>query len=173
MARTRSKAKGRRESGNFFQIPARVLDSANFCRLTTKSKALILDIGARFNGHNNGDLAAPYSWMKRRNWKSKDTLQKALEELLHFGIIELTRQGGLLGASLYAFSWLPIEICKGKLDVPASRVASNKWNTAPSPDPASAKTGRPPRKSMDADPISGAEVDLKPQRCPNYRVHKQ
>jgi hypothetical protein len=26
-----------------------------------KAKALILDIGARYNGHNNGDLAAPWS----------------------------------------------------------------------------------------------------------------
>jgi len=131
MSRTRLKGKSRRDAGNFVRVPAAVIDSPNFRALSYKAKALILDLGAAYNGHNNGDLAAPWSWMKGRNWRSKGTLQAALEELQRFGMIELTRQGGLHGANLYAFTWLPIDPCKGKLDVPPSTVASGKWKGAP------------------------------------------
>jgi hypothetical protein len=131
MARTRMKSIGRRESGSFLPIPSVVLASASFCGLTTKAKALILDIGARYNGHNNGDLAAPWSWMRERGWRSKDTLHRALVELQELGLIELTRQGGLQGPNLYAFTWMAIDPCKGKLDVSPTRVASGKWKEAP------------------------------------------
>ena len=131
MARTRAKALGRREAGNFLRIPAAVIDSPNFRALSLKSKALILDMGAGYNGHNNGDLAAPWSWMKDRGWRSKDTLQRALGELQRFGMIELTRQGGLHGPNLYAFTWMPIEPCKGKLDVAPTVTASAKWRRSP------------------------------------------
>ena len=131
MARTLAKAKGRKEAGNFLRVPAAVLDSPIFCALSTKAKARILDIGARYNGHNNGDLAAPWSWMSQRNWRSKGTLQRALCELQQRGMIERTRQGGLHGASLYAFTWLPIDRCKARLDVPATSVASGKWKQPP------------------------------------------
>lgn len=124
---SRQKHKGRKESGTFLRVPTVVLTSPNFCGLSTKAKALLLDIGARFNGFNNGDLAAPYSWMKLSGWKSKDTLHRALKELLEAGMIELTRHGGLHGPSLYAFTWMAIDDCRGKLDIAATRVASGKW----------------------------------------------
>lgn len=124
---SRQKVKGRKETGTFLRVPSAVLMSPNFCSLSTKAKALLLDMGACFNGFNNGDLAATYAMMKARGWKSKDTLSRALKELLDAGMIELTRQGGLHGPSLYAFTWLPIEYCKGKLDVAATRVASGNW----------------------------------------------
>lgn len=131
MARTRQKSKGRRESGCFMAVPAVVLESPNFRCLTTKAKALILDIGAKYNGHNNGDLAAPWSWMRQRGWRSKQTLENALRELRRMGMIELTRQGGLNGPSLYAFTWFGIDACKGKLDVSENPVPSGKWKSAP------------------------------------------
>lgn len=131
MARTRAKTMGRRESGYFLRVPCVVLDSPNFRALSNKAKALILDIGAKYNGHNNGDLAAPYSWMHERGWRSKQTLANALRELISMGMIELTRQGGLHGPSLYAFTWLGIDNCKGKLDVPANPVPSGRWKQPP------------------------------------------
>lgn len=132
MAAKRWKQKGRKDSGTFLKIPTAVLQSENFRALSFKAKALLIDIGAGFTGYNNGDLAAPWSWMKQRGWRSKDTLHRAIRELLAFGMIELTRQGGLHGASLYAFTWLPIEECGGKLDVTPTRVASSKWKRPPS-----------------------------------------
>lgn len=132
MARTqRERFKARRETGWFFRVPTEVLDSPRYCALSFKARALLLDLGAQFRGHNNGDLAAPWSWMKHRGWKSKDTLKRALDESLATGMIELTRQGGMHCASLYAFSWLPINECGGKLDVHANPVASNTWKQRP------------------------------------------
>ena len=134
-------------------IPSAVLESPNFCALTSKSKALLLDIGAKYNGFNNGNLAAPWSWMRNRGWRSKDTLHRAISELLHAGMIELTKQGGMLGPSLYAFTWLPIHDSKVQLDVSPTSVASGRWRERPSTDE---KTQLPPRLSGKGPPTIGA-----------------
>ncbi len=125
--RSRECFKGRRDKGTFFLIPTAVLDSPAFCSLSFKARALLLDLGSQFRGHNNGDLAMPWSLMKQRGWVSKQTLQNARDELLAKGLIEQTRQGGLHAAGLYAITWQAIDECHGKLDVAATRVPSNKW----------------------------------------------
>lgn len=150
--RDRRRHVGRKESGSFFMVPTAVLDSENFCSLTSKSKALLLDIGAKFNGHNNGNLAAPWSWMRNRGWRSKDTLHRALTELLDTGMIELTRQGGMLGPSLYAFTWLPIHDTRVPLDVGPTSVASGRWKL---PVATAQKTESPPRLSGKGPPTIG------------------
>lgn len=127
MARTREKFKARRDSGWFFRMPVEVLDSRTYCALSFKARALLLDLGAQYRGNNNGDLAAPWSWMRKRGWVSKDTLHRALKELLETGMIELTRQGGLHCPSLYAVTWLGIDECSGKLDIKANPVPSGLW----------------------------------------------
>jgi hypothetical protein len=123
----RERFKARRDNGTFFRVPTCVLDSSNFRGLSLKARALLLDLGAQFRGHNNGDLAVTWKVLQPRGWKSKDTLRNALLELLAAGMIELTRQGGLHCANLYAFTWIEIHECGGKLDVKATRVASNAW----------------------------------------------
>ena len=131
--RTRERFKGRQNSGWFFRLPIEVLKSPAYCALSLKARALICDIGAEFHGHNNGDLAATWSMMKRRGWKSKDTLRRAQLELLAAGLIEQTRQGWLHCPTLYAFTWLPIDECGGKLDVRSNPVASNAWRRPQQP----------------------------------------
>ena len=125
--RTREKFKGRKSNGWFFRFPVEVLDSPAYCGLSFKARALLLDIGAQYRGNNNGDLAAPWSWMRARGWKSKDTLKRALDELLQAGMIELTRQGGLHCPNLYAVTWIGIDDCSGKLDAKPNPVPSNLW----------------------------------------------
>lgn len=154
MARTREKFKGRTNSGFFFRAPIDVLDSERYISLSFKSRALLFDLGAQFRGHNNGDLAAPWSWMKLRGWRSKDTLQRALFELLATGMIELTRQGGLHCPNLYAVTWLGINDCGGKLDVRANPVPSGQWKL-PLPDGIAPITGRPPRSPGHTAPTAG------------------
>jgi hypothetical protein len=127
MAYMRERIKGRRDTGWFFRMPVAVLDSPAYCGLSFKARALLFDLGAQYRGNNNGDLAAAWSVMKKRGWKSKDTLQRALLELLEVGMIELTRQGGLHCASLYAVTWLSIDECGGKLDVKSTAVPTNLW----------------------------------------------
>lgn len=151
--RDRRRHTGRKERGKFLMVPAEVLESPNFCGLSTKAKALVLDIGAKYNGHNNGDLAAPWSWMKQRGWRSKDTLQRAVHELLTAGMIELTRQGGMHGPNLYAFTWFAIDETRVVLDVPPTKVASGKWKHSPMSDE---KLQSPPRLSGKGTPTIGA-----------------
>lgn len=157
MALTLQKAKGRKETGTFLPVPTDVLKSPNFVGLSNKAKALILDIGARFNGYNNGDLAAPWSWMQERGWRSKDTLHRAIQELLQAGMIEQTRQGGLHGPSLFAFTWRPVDVCKGRSDISPTRVASGKWRQSAGADPVPPKTQLPPRSSGKSAPIVGLD----------------
>lgn len=172
MPRTLAKAKGRRESGCFLRVPSAVLDSENFRTLSSKAKALILDIGARYNGHNNGDLAAPWSWMRQRNWRSKDTLQRALVELRHFGMIDVTRQGGLHGPTLYAFTWMAVDRGKVRLDVPILPTASGRWRQPVLPLPAAPRKKLPPRSSGHTTPTIGPDVVKKSPRRPDHRGDK-
>lgn len=127
MPRRRDRTTGRRESGSFLGLPHAVLDCTNFRMLSAHAVKLLVDMGASYRGNNNGDLCITWKLMQRRGWKSRDTLNRARRELLHFGFIELTRQGGLHSPSLYGLTWQPIHECKGKLDVAPTRVASGLW----------------------------------------------
>jgi len=157
MGRTRLKSKGRVETGTFLPVPTDVLKSPNFLSLSTKAKALILDLGARFTGYNNGDLAAPWSWMQERGWRSKDTLHRAIKELLQAGMIEQTRQGGLHGPSLYAFTWRPIDECRAHPEIAPTTRASGKWRHSVEIVSAKPKTQLPPRLLGQSAPIVGQD----------------
>lgn len=157
----REKVKGRKESGTFLKVPTAVLCCPNYCALSLKARALILDIGARFNGFNNGDLAAPYSWMQSHGWRSKDTLHRALKELQQAGLIELTRQGGLHGPSLYAFTWLAIDASKAHPEIGATRVASGNWNRPMAAANDALKIDLPPRPSGKTAPTIGLDQQKK------------
>lgn len=133
MAVNRQKAKGRRESGAFVPLPCSVLNHPNFTALTPKAIKLLMDLLSqlRFKSGgpvNNGDLCATISLMTKRGWRSKETLEESLKELIHYGFITLTRQGGRHQASLYAVTWWAINECGGKLDCGETRVPSNEWH---------------------------------------------
>ncbi len=125
--RNRNKHKGRSDKGTFTAVPHTVQDSSNWKQLGGSSLKVLLIIARQYNGNNNGDLCASFSIMRRRGIRSPDTLHRALRELRHYGMIELTRQGGLHAASLYALTWHAIDDCKGKLDVASTIIASGKW----------------------------------------------
>jgi hypothetical protein len=66
--------------------------------------------------------------MQGRGWKSSDQLAKAKKELLEKDVIRIARQGGFpKKASLYALTWIPIDDCKGKLDVEATPTSPVNW----------------------------------------------
>lgn len=129
MARKRLKVLGRQEAGTFFRVSTAVLESAAYRTLSTKAKALLLDLGAQFHGYDNGHQSAAWALLKRYGWVSKQTLQAALGELLEEGLIEQTRQGGRNRCSLFGFTWLPIDrgSSSSRLDVPETKVASGLW----------------------------------------------
>jgi hypothetical protein len=112
-------------------LPGVVLEHTNYVRLSSKAVKLLNDLGAQYNGYNNGDLSATWSLMKERGWKSKESLQFARDELLHYDIIMLTRRGHLPKVpSLYAFTFRKIDECGGKLDVAATPQAPGTWKEA-------------------------------------------
>ncbi len=127
MGRTRIRVKGRRESGSFIAVPKLILESDEYACLSAQAVKLLLDVFAQFNGRNNGALSASWSVMRQRGWRSRDTLGRALRQLVERQWLVLTRQGGRMWCSLYAVSWKPINDCDGKLDVSATRVASMAW----------------------------------------------
>jgi hypothetical protein len=122
-----SKSKGRASYDSFYGIPKAVIAHPNFIRLTPSALKLLIDIGYRYNGRNNGDLCAAFSVMQKRGWASKATLWRALDCLLHYGMIIVTRQGGRNRATLYALTWQKIDECKGKLDISETVTAPGTW----------------------------------------------
>jgi hypothetical protein len=131
--RSRRKHKGRSEGGSFLALPFTVMDSPNYFALSGSAVKLLIDLGRQYRGSNNGDLSAAWAIMRRRGWKSRDTLQRATAELLEHGMIEKTRQGGLHCCNLFALTWHAIDDCGGKLDVAETHLASGLWKQSPRP----------------------------------------
>jgi hypothetical protein len=127
MSTTRSRAKGRAERGSFVMLPHQLLNTQKYCELSAKSVKLLIDVYAQYKGKNNGDFSIAWKLMIKRGWVSKGTLYKARDELIEKGFLMLTRQGGKHQCSLYAVTWQSIDECKGKLDIPATRVAPGNW----------------------------------------------
>jgi hypothetical protein len=121
MALTRKKVKGRGGSPPFFQLYHRLLDSHHYINLPHTAKSLLIDMCRQYNGRNNGDLCVTLTVMKARGWNSNSTMRKALKALMEAKLVLLTRQGSINKCSLYAFSWLAIDECGGKLEVNATR----------------------------------------------------
>ena len=115
MGRNRFKdAQARREGGGFVPLPFVVIRSQSFTRLSAHAVKLLNDLLAQYKGDNNGDLCAAWTLMQPRGWKSKDTLNKALKELLAGDWLEVTRQGGRHKATLYAANVLRNRRLQGK-----------------------------------------------------------
>ncbi len=110
------------------RYPACVLNHSDYIKLSHAAKALLTDISAQYNGKNNGDLQCSRSVMSSRGWKSNDTRERALKELIEANLIVLTRQGGRgIGPNLYALTWQPIHECGGKHDLKPTTNAYRKW----------------------------------------------
>lgn len=124
---TPQRAKGRANGHSFVALPHHLLEHPAFLELSGYATKALLLLAAQYKGKNNGDLCATQELAARSGWTSKGSFHRALVELEAAGFIVKTRQGGRNRCSLYALAWKPIDECGGKLDVPASRVASNEW----------------------------------------------
>lgn len=132
MARDRVKTTGRRNGPSFVAIPHALWESENFKRLSARALKLLIDMYGNYNGRNNGDFCATISVMKRRGWKSKQTLALALDELLHYRLIVCTRVGNseTKRAYLYAVTFQAVDECEGKLDMAPTTAAPGTWKEA-------------------------------------------
>jgi len=110
-------------------MPHAVLEHDNFAALSPFAVKLLCDLLAQYRGSNNGDLQATFKLMRRRGWRSKTTLHKAIRELVQSGFVIVSRQGGRHKCSLYAVSFYAIDECEGKHDIAETRTAPGDWKT--------------------------------------------
>lgn len=167
------KAKGRAESGSFVKLPHQVIRSLQFAALPAPAVKALCGLLAQYRGNNNGDLTAAMSIMQKYGWTSRDTLKRALDDLLAAGFIIVTRQGGNRIARLYAVTFYAVDACD-KFDpgVKATAAAPGNWKQR---DPLKKKTrdrltGRYETvsrvKTHGETPVTDRETGHEPRFCP-------
>lgn len=142
MGRSRERTKGRKGSGRFGALPHSVWEHPDYYNLTGSAAKLLMDLICQYNGRNNGDLQAAYSVLNSRGWNSRETISRAVGELLRARLIVKTREGKFTNpggrCALYALSWLPINDCDNKLEVPPTTTPPRKFSLeaikTPSPE---------------------------------------
>ena len=121
MAKSTMNGKRRPVIKSFAGIPRIVMDTDDYKNLNGNAIKLLLELAYQYRGNNNGDLSATFSHMRKRGFKSKETLTNALRSLQGANLIIRTREGMFLNpggrCALYALTWLPIDECKGKHDL--------------------------------------------------------
>lgn len=136
MAHSPEKSKGRKGSGRFAGIPHAVMHHPDYVALSANAVRLLLEMARQYNGHNNGDLSAPFSTMRKRGVvKSKTTLAKLLRELESKSFLICTRAWRLINpggrCALFALTWLAIDECPGKdLEVKPTRTPPRTFTAA-------------------------------------------
>lgn len=123
--RARLTGKGR-ETNSFAGVPRKVMNSSDFRSLSSSSIRVLLWLAYQYRGKNNGDLSATHTMAAGWGIKAKDTLAKALRELIDKGFIHKTRHGRFMRpghcCDLYALSWAAVDDCMGKnLEVRSTR----------------------------------------------------
>lgn len=170
MSRTRERFKGRRDAkARFALIPLEVIHSQNWAHASKPCRALIVDVASQYGGHNNGDLTASITVLRPLGWTSPGTIKELLREADYYGLLVQTRQGGLLiGASLYALGWKPVNACSDpkthvcKLDDPAL-VGTTPWRwRIPQP-----KYQRPPRQKSASTPRVQGRYAARTSKAPH------
>lgn len=146
--RKRFKHTGKGKSHDYLQLFTFMLESAEFSALSGSAIKLLLDVGARYKGSNNGDLSIVWKDLRRRGWSSQGTVHRAKTELLASGFLICTRHGGKNRCSLYGITWKPIDACtRAQIEVAPERVASHLWR-------------QPPRDPEKQNPCSQNENEL-------------
>lgn len=111
------------DGGAAFIIPLTLLRHPNYIRLSHHSNKLLMDLARQYTGFNNGYLCASWSLMKQCGWHSTGTLQTAVLECEHYGLLIRTQQGGRNKPNLHAFSWRRIDEKPGQ---PLDRLPTSK-----------------------------------------------
>lgn len=141
----------RREPGGFAALPHCLLESQVYIGLSAHAVKLLNDLLAQFKGFNNGDLCLAWTLMEKRGWKSRDTLNKARQELLDCELILVSRHGDRKRATLYALTFFAIDECGGKLDIKATEKPVSTWRLHNPLPPLKIRITPPPGGLNDAD----------------------
>jgi len=94
------------------------MDHQSYQSLSGGAVKLLLEFARQYKGKNNGDLTAAFSILKNRGFNSKDTIRRAIFELVSSRLIIETREGRFINpggrCALYAITWKNIDECPGK-----------------------------------------------------------
>jgi hypothetical protein len=103
-----------RDSGPFIALPWQVTDSPAYIGLSHPAKALLVEIARQYVRDNNGRLLASRAHLSKRGWKSADTINRALRELIAARLIHQTVMGHFpKTASWYAVTWRTLDRLPG------------------------------------------------------------
>jgi hypothetical protein len=92
----------------FVSLPHALLTHPTYSELSGGASKLLLAMLSGYVGKNNGHLTATFSRMKTFGFNSKDSLARAIRELIAFGYIVRTKSQHLRSPALYAITWFPI-----------------------------------------------------------------
>ena len=125
----RAKLTSKGRSARYFALPWSIIKDPRYKNLSAMANTLLIDLGAQYDGFNNGHLVATKKFMfDKRGWKSEESLNKAKQELIAEGLIMVTRCGGKNRPTLYAFTFNSIdEKPKTRLHVKPTRIAPGAW----------------------------------------------
>ena len=78
----------------FIGLPAAVLYSPAYARLSPMARAVLLEILARFCGYNNGDIAVSYRQLAERlSTSNYRRISAAIVELVSLGFVDVAAEG--------------------------------------------------------------------------------
>jgi hypothetical protein len=132
MAKQQRNGKGGIPTRSFAGIPRIVMDTDDYKNLNGNAIRLLLEFAYQYRGKNNGDLSATFCHMRKRGFKSKETLTNALRSLQDAGLIIKTREGVFMNpggrCTLYALTWQPVDECNGKHDMNPTTTPVRKFS---------------------------------------------
>lgn len=113
-----SKKRGIAVVGSWVPFPRAFLQSRACAELSPHGAKLLIDVLALLgpNGAGNGDLSLSPKSMAIRGWPGRSTLSAATKELLEYGLLFKTRQGGRLDCSLFALTLFPLDCELSKIE---------------------------------------------------------
>ena len=115
-------SKASRDTGGFVTVPWSVIDCANYQSLSHSARALLLELARQYGGSNNGRLLLTRAYLATRGWSSHRVIERARDELLHYGLIYETCKGQRPNkASWYAATWWTLDRLDG-YDVGAAKL---------------------------------------------------
>ena len=102
----RQNRKGRsKTTGHFVQLHTWMMATEAWRRLKPSSRAVYVEIVARYDGRNNGRLALSARDAARLCNINKDTAVQAFRELIDRGFIECVTPGGFTRKTRHATEW--------------------------------------------------------------------
>lgn len=99
-----------REPGGYCALPWSVIDSQAFQSLSYPAVALLIELARQYVRNNNGRLLLSANYLRSRQWRSKDVIERARRDLLDAKLIYQTVQGHRPNkASWYAITWYTLD----------------------------------------------------------------